>query len=183
MFIAFTAHCSSVLRSVNACIEKHSGKKTLISVKAGEVGSWKFQHNKYVNKKSNSLQHSTQNLKCIKGELFSNSYVTLSDWSLKVSYRFYSSKYIYHRTIQLLPVGHYVSQRVEISGVLNRQVNQWQQSVNGVHISTQTHLGMSLRHQQPVVAETADAIITHYSLLHRALHSVTLCLPHLPSAT
>lgn len=97
---------------------------------------------------------------------------------LKVPYRFHRSQYIYHCAVQPLPVGHNVSQRVEISGVLHWQVDEWQQPVDGVHVSAQTHLGMSLRHQHPVEAETADTSpltpslnITHcYIIFYTALH-------------
>lgn len=82
---------------------------------------------------------------------------TQEDCSLKGPYRLHCSQYVYHCAIQPLPVGHNVSQRVEISGVLHWQVDQWQQPVDSVRVSTKVHLGMSLGHQQPVGAETADA--------------------------
>lgn len=77
---------------------------------------------------------------------------------LSPAYRFHCSQYIYHCAVQLLAVGLDVPQRVEIRRVLHWLVHQWQQPVDGGCVSTQQHLGMSLCHQQPVVAETADAL-------------------------
>lgn len=76
--------------------------------------------------------------------------------SILPPYRLHCSQYVYHCAIQLLPVGHDVCQRVEITGVLHWQVDQWQQPVDGSQVGTQTHLGMSLGHQQPVEAGTAE---------------------------
>lgn len=91
-----------------------------------------------------------------KGVLLLLYYLILTDYDFNVPYRFHCSQYIYHCAVQLLPVGHNVSQRVEISGVLHWQVDQWQHPVDSIHISTQRHLGMSLRHQQPIEAETTN---------------------------
>ena len=71
-------------------------------------------------------------------------------------YRLHCSQHIYHCAVQPLPIGHNVPQRVEISGVLHRQVYQLQQPVRGVHIGTQIHLGVSFCHHKPVWAVTAN---------------------------
>lgn len=86
--------------------------------------------------------------------IFSLNDFRMKDRGLNLTYRLHCSQYIYDSAVQPLPVGHYVSQRVEIPGVLHWQVDQWQQSVDGAHVSTQIHLGMSLSQQQPVQAET-----------------------------
>lgn len=89
------------------------------------------------------------------GRLSLHHYFTFKNCSI-VPYRFCCSKYVYQGSVQLLSVGHNISQRVEVCEVFNRQVNHRQQPVYGVHVSTQTHLGMSLWQQQSEVAETAD---------------------------
>lgn len=73
-----------------------------------------------------------------------------------VSDLFYGSQYVDHCAVQLLSVGHNISQRVEVSGVFNGKVDERQQPVDGVNIRTQIHLGVSLCHQQPVVAKTPN---------------------------
>lgn len=74
-----------------------------------------------------------------------------------ISDLFDGSQNIYHSAVQLLSVGHDVPQRVEVSGVLDGDVNQRQQPVDGVHIGAQIHLGVSLCHQQPVGATAAHS--------------------------
>lgn len=105
--------------------------------------------------------------------------------SFSSPYRLHSCQYINRGTIQLLPVGHNVSQRVEIGRVLRRQVHQRQQPVDRVHVRAQQHPGMRLDHQQPVRADRTRRHFRpwlHYPWIPPVLHNFSAELPHCSSA-